>query len=89
MKNTPGFRTGPTQVELSKHRRWLEAAGNFGFTKLGNCTIRGEKTKTQICFAVTAKRICAFVFAYAKCLFSRDADHIPFSTVFLTIYFCY
>ena len=28
------------------------------------------KTKALISFAVTAKLICAFVFAYAKCVFS-------------------
>ena len=32
------------------------------------------KTKTLISFAVTAKLICAFVFAYAKCWFS----HVPY-----------
>ena len=33
------------------------------------------KTKALISFAVTAKLICVFVFAYAKCWFSRDAAH--------------
>ena len=27
-----GFQIGPTQTELYKHRKWLEA-GNFGFRK--------------------------------------------------------
>ena len=45
---------------------WLEA-GNFGFRKKRNCTIRVAKTKTLISFAVTAKLICAFVCAYADC----------------------
>ena len=31
------------------------------------------KTKALISFAVTAKLICVFVFAYAKCWFSHDA----------------
>ena len=31
-KQQCGFRTGPTQTELNKHKRWLEA-GNFGFRK--------------------------------------------------------
>ena len=31
------------------------------------------KTKELIGFAVTAKLICVFVFAYAKCWFSHDA----------------
>ena len=34
------------------------------------------KTKALISFAVTAKLICAFVFAYANCLFSHGAAHI-------------
>ena len=33
------------------------------------------KTKALISFAVTAKLICVFVFAYAKCWFSHDAAH--------------
>ena len=32
------FRTGPTQTELYKHKRWLEA-GNFGFRKLLRGTV--------------------------------------------------
>ena len=42
----------------------------------GICTIHVAKTKTLISFAVTAKLICAFVFAYAKIWFSHDAAHI-------------
>ena len=38
-----------------------------------NCTTRVAKTKAQISFAVTAKLICAFVFAYANCWFSHEA----------------
>ena len=34
------------------------------------------KTKALISFAVTAKLICVFVFAYAKSRFSHDAAHI-------------
>ena len=34
------------------------------------------KTKVLISFAVTAKLICVFVFASAKCRFSHDAAHI-------------
>ena len=33
------------------------------------------KTKALISFAVTAKLICVFVFAYAKSRFSYDAAH--------------
>ena len=38
-----------------------------------DCTIRIAKTKALISFAVTAKLICVFVFAYAKIRFSHDA----------------
>ena len=40
------------------------------------CTINVAKTKAPISFAVTAKLICAFVFAYVKCLNSHDAAQI-------------
>ena len=38
--------------------------------------IRVAKTKALISFAVTAKLICVFVFAYAKSRFSHDEAHI-------------
>ena len=41
-----------------------------------NCTIQGAKTKALISFAVTAKLICVFVFAYADCWFSHEAAHL-------------
>ena len=41
-----------------------------------NSTIRVAKTKALISFAVTAKLICAFVFAHANCWFSHDVAHI-------------
>ena len=72
-----GFRPGPTQTGLYKLRKELEAC-NFGFKKKRNCTIRVAKTKELISFAVTAKLICAFVFALAKIRFSHDAAHIEF-----------
>ena len=34
------------------------------------------KTKALISFAVTAKLICVFVFAYADCWFSDAAAHL-------------
>ena len=68
--NNLGFRPGPTQTGLYSNRRWLKP-GNFGFRKKRNCIIRVAKTKSLISFAVTAKLICAFVFAYADCLFSH------------------
>ena len=41
-----------------------------------DCTIRVAKTKALISFAVTAKLICRFVFAYAKIRFSHYEAHI-------------
>ena len=41
-----------------------------------DCTIREAKTKALISFAITAKLICIFAFAYAKCRFSHDAAHL-------------
>ena len=35
-----------------------------------------RKNKGADCFAVTAKLICVFVFAYSKRRFSHDAAHI-------------
>ena len=44
--------------------------------KKRDCSIRVAKTKALICFAVTAKLICVFVFAYSKSRFSHDAAHL-------------
>ena len=69
---------GPEQVQHKPSctsTRWLEA-GNFGFRKERNCTIRVAKTKALMSFAVTAKLTCAFVFAYADCWFSHAAADI-------------
>ena len=41
-----------------------------------SCTIRVAKTKALISFAVTAKLICVFGFAYADCWFSHAKAHI-------------
>ena len=49
---------------------------------LGISRIRVVKTKALISFAVTAKLICAFVFAYADCWFSHAAAHIIISAIF-------
>ena len=67
--------------EAEKHRKWTET-GNFGFRKKRNYTIRVAKTKALI--AVTAKLICAFVFAYAECWFSHDAAKMTRDGVFQT-----
>ena len=45
------------------------------------------KTKTLISFAVTAKLICVFVFAYAKIWFSHDAAHMRILILFVTSFF--
>ena len=70
---------------MYSHRRWIEA-GNFGFRKKRNCTIRVAKSKVLISFPVTAKLICAFVLAYADCWFSHAAAHIKvgFEGVYFT-----
>ena len=69
-----GFRTGWTQTGLYKHRKELKA-WNFGFKYKRNCTIRVAKTKALISFAITAKLICVFVFAYTDFWFSHGAAH--------------
>ena len=48
---------------------------------MGDCTIYVGKTKALISFMVTAKLICVFVFAYAKCWFSHDAAHTHLLTL--------
>ena len=53
----------------------------MGFKKNRDCTIRVAKKKALISFAVTAKLICAFVFAYADCWF------VPMQIVGLTVYY--
>ena len=68
-------RTGPTQTRLYNYRRWLETS-NFRFRKKRDCTIYVAKTKALISFAVTAKLICVFVFAYAKIRFSHGEAQI-------------
>ena len=70
-----GIRPGLTQTRLYGNRRRLKA-WNFGFSKKRDCTICVAKTKVLISFAVTAKLICVFVFAYAKSRFSHNEAHI-------------
>ena len=48
----------------------------FRIKEVMDCTIRIAKTKALISFAVTAKLICVFVFAYAKSRFSHDAAQL-------------
>ena len=44
------------------------------------------KTKALISFTLTAKLICAFAFAYVKCLFSHDTSHFLNKPLFLVFY---
>ena len=41
-----------------------------------DCAIPVAKTKALISFAVIAKLICVFVFAYANCLISYEANEL-------------
>ena len=66
-------------VQLQKMARGLK----FSIRKKMDCTIRVAKTKALINFAVTAKLICVFVFAYAKNKFSHDSAHIVKEEVYL------
>ena len=70
-----GFWQGLTQTRLHSHWRWLEA-WNFVCRKKRYCTIQVAKTKALISFAVTAKLICVFVFAYEKRWFSRELSFL-------------
>ena len=79
--NNLGFQSGPTKTELYMHRRWLEIC-DIESSVLTNCCIRVAKTKALISFAVTAKLICAFVFAYADCLFSQAVAHLFYCYVY-------
>ena len=47
-----------------------------GVKKDRDCTIHVEKTNALISFAATAKLICAFVFVYADCWFSRTTAEV-------------
>ena len=59
-------------VQAQKRARSLK----FGFKKNKGCSICVAKTKALISFAVTAKLICIFVFAYAYCWISHEAAHL-------------
>ena len=65
-----------TRSNTNRQDCTVTEAGNFGFKKKRNCTIPIAKTKALISFAVIAKLIYAFVFAYANCWFSHARAHI-------------
>ena len=58
-------------VQLQKMARGLK----FRIYKVEGLYYLCRETKALISFGVTAKLICVFVFAYAKCWFSHDAAH--------------
>ena len=67
-----GFRPGLTQTDRPVQLQKMVRSLNFGIRKKRKCIICVAKTKALISFAVTAKLICAFVFASAKIRFSHD-----------------
>ena len=69
------FRPGTTQTGLYSNRKWLEAR-NFEYRKYRDCIMDKAKTKALISFAITAKLICVFVFAYANIRFSHNKAHM-------------
>ena len=54
-----------------------------------NCTVYVAKTKALISFAVTAKLICVFVFAYAKRWISHDVAQVLSDQRVLIIVYCW
>ena len=68
----------PNRSDTNQAAQSRKQARNFGFKKKRKCTKRVAKTKALISFAVTAKLICAFVFAYADCWFSHEVAQIVF-----------
>ena len=54
--------------------------------KKRKCTICVVKTKALISFVVTAKLVCAFVFAYADRWFSDAAAHLSIKCKCLLLY---
>ena len=70
------YKPGCRATEDARLEAW-----NFGLRKKRDCTIRVAKTKALISFAVTAKLICVFVFAYAKSRFSHYEAHLPMTHV--------
>ena len=61
-------------VQAQKQARSLK----FWIYKVEEMYYPCSEKKALISFAVTAKLICTFVFAYADCWFSHEAAHIFF-----------
>ena len=68
--NNLGFRPGPTKTKLYSNRSRLK------LKEKRDSMYYVVKTKALISFAVTAKLVCAFVFAYANCWFSHAVARI-------------
>ena len=68
------------QVQQKSSGKSTENGYRLEILDLG--TIREAKRKALISFAVTAKLICTFVFAYADCWFSYDE-----ACIFVPLYF--
>ena len=70
--------TTPAAVIAVFDRSGCTATGESyrGVKKDRDCTIHVEKTNALISFAATAKLICAFVFVYADCWFSRATAEV-------------
>ena len=79
-------RQGKTNIlvsDLVRHKPGCTATENGYRLEISDLETRGivlsgyvAKTKALISFAVTAKLICVFVFAYVKRWFSDDASHL-------------
>ena len=55
---------------------WSDTNQAVKLQRMARGSIYVAKTKALISFAVTAKLICVFVFAYAKRWFYHDAAHM-------------
>ena len=64
----------PTRSDTNQAVQSHKQARSLKFRTQRKCSIRVAKTKALISFAVTAKLICVFVFAYADCWFSHEDD---------------
>ena len=69
----------PTRPDTNQAAQSLNTARDLKFRvkeEPGVCTVQVAKTETLISFAVTAKPIRVFVFAYAKFRLSHVAAHL-------------
>ena len=65
-----------TNRPVQAHKRARSLISDLSRRGIVVISIRVAKIKALISFAVTAKLICAFVFAYADCWFSHGAAQI-------------